>query len=136
MISGQQTSLGYLQARVAEEETRHLPDSELLGRFARHHDEAAFATLVRRHGPMVLRLCQRLLRHSHDAEDVFQATFFVLARKAGCGVAGSWSFTTLKEGKYRMAIEYSNSDPKQGDVSLWVGKATTAEVELEIVPQK
>jgi hypothetical protein len=58
-----------------------------------------------------------------------------LAGPDGRGVAGSWSFTTLKEGKYRLAIEYSNSDPKQGDVSLWVGKATTNEVQFEIVPR-
>jgi hypothetical protein len=52
----------------------------------------------------------------------------------GRGVAGVWYFTTLKEGKYHLAIEYTN-DPKQCDVSLWVGKATTNEVAFEIVAQ-
>jgi RNA polymerase sigma factor (sigma-70 family) len=60
-----------------------LSDAELLGRFVARRDEAAFELLVWRHGTMVLNLCRRLLRHEHDAEDAFQATFLVLARKAG-----------------------------------------------------
>jgi RNA polymerase sigma factor (sigma-70 family) len=58
------------------------PDGQLLDRFVVGHNEDAFAELVRRHGPMVLRVCQRALHHAQDAEDAFQATFIVLARKA------------------------------------------------------
>src|SRR5579884_2974105 len=57
-------------------------DADLLRNFIRHQDEHAFETLVRRHGPLVLRVCRRLLKNAHDAEDAFQATFLVLIRKA------------------------------------------------------
>jgi RNA polymerase sigma factor (sigma-70 family) len=57
-------------------------DAELLDGFARGHDESAFAALVARHGSMVLNVCRRLLGDAQAAEDAFQATFLVLARKA------------------------------------------------------
>src|SRR5437899_11078161 len=59
-----------------------VPDAQLLEWFARAHEEAPFAALVRRHGPMVLSVAQHVLPHVQDAEDVFQATFLLLARKA------------------------------------------------------
>src|SRR5262245_38504777 len=71
-------------------------DGQLLARFAATRDEAAFEALLRRHGPLVLGVCRRVLRHAHDAEDAFQATFLVLARKAASiakrDSVGSWLY--------------------------------------------
>ncbi|HWE39489.1 MAG TPA: sigma-70 family RNA polymerase sigma factor [Isosphaeraceae bacterium] len=66
--------------------TAGLSDEELLGRFVGRRDAAggaAFEAIVRRHGPMVLATCRRLLREPADAADAFQATFLVLASRAG-----------------------------------------------------
>src|SRR5258708_25106408 len=59
-----------------------LPDRELLHRYVARRDKAAFEALLRRHGPMVLGLCRRLLPGEHNAEDAFQTTFLALARGA------------------------------------------------------
>ncbi|WP_162667380.1 sigma-70 family RNA polymerase sigma factor [Gemmata massiliana] len=59
-----------------------VPDADLLSRFIRSRDGAAFAALVERHGPMVLRVCRRTLWDAHAAEDAFQATFLALIRGA------------------------------------------------------
>ncbi|WP_406695878.1 sigma-70 family RNA polymerase sigma factor [Singulisphaera sp. Ch08] len=62
-----------------------MSDGQLLGHFNAHRNESAdkaFAALVRRHGPMVLRVCQQILGDRHNAEDAFQATFLVLARRS------------------------------------------------------
>src|SRR4029077_10979457 len=55
---------------------------QLLQRFIAEREEAAFTALIERHGGMVLGVCRRVLQDVHEAEDAFQATFLVLARKA------------------------------------------------------
>jgi RNA polymerase sigma factor (sigma-70 family) len=68
--------------KLASPRTPLRTDQELLEDFAARRDESAFAALVLRHGPMVLRVCRRVLGHEQDAEDAFQATFLVLASNA------------------------------------------------------
>src|SRR5262245_47952579 len=70
------------QLRPAPWAAEEVSDCALLERFSAERDEAAFAELVRRHGPMVLAICRRLLRQEQDAEDGFQATFLALVRRA------------------------------------------------------
>jgi RNA polymerase sigma factor (sigma-70 family) len=74
-------------------------DAELLERFVTCHEEAAFAALVERHGPMVLGVCRYLLPNAHDIEDSFQATFLVLVSKA----AAIQRRTLLANWLYRVA---------------------------------
>jgi RNA polymerase sigma factor (sigma-70 family) len=68
---------------VRQLEAAEQTDLELLEAFAAGRDEAAFAALIERHGPLVWGACQRALGHTQDAEDAFQATFLILARRAG-----------------------------------------------------
>src|SRR5579883_1142509 len=86
---------------------RHLPgpagvplagvsDGQLLQRYVAQADETAFTALFTRHAPMVLGVCRRVLHQEQDAEDAFQATFLLLARKAASirkrESVGSWLY--------------------------------------------
>ena len=88
-----------------------LSDDQLLERFTRQGDaaEVAFVALVQKHGPMVLRVCRGVLRDPHDAEDAFQATFLVLALKAGTirerNSVASWLFGTARRVAIRAKSE-------------------------------
>jgi RNA polymerase sigma factor (sigma-70 family) len=88
----------HLRRAAQAQEGGELRDGQLLECFVTRRDEAAFEALVRRHGPMVLGVCRRLLRHPQDAEDAFQVTFLVLARKAKAlrqgDLVGNWLYGT------------------------------------------
>ena len=80
-------------------------DAELLGRFVADRDERAFATLVRRHGPLVWGVCWQVLHHRQDAEDAFQATFLLLARHARSIRDGQALASWLYRAAYRVATK-------------------------------
>lgn len=86
--------VGYFARWQHDASVGSLADAELLRRFVTQRDELAFAQMVRRHGPMVLRTCQRVIGQAHDADDAFQATFMVLVRRAGSiqppGMLAAW----------------------------------------------
>jgi RNA polymerase sigma factor (sigma-70 family) len=126
-------------------------DRDLLARFAQSGDEEAFAALVSRHGPMVLGVCARVLRHAQDAEDAFQATFLVLARKAGglsrpallanwlYGVAYRISLRVRMETAQRRARETTVPDVAAMDATPaceWIDVRLVLDDEIARLPDK
>jgi RNA polymerase sigma factor (sigma-70 family) len=97
MASGQlSTVLRHLRRAALLSEGAAQTDGDLLNRYLIEHDDAAFESLLVRHGPMVLGVCQRILRNEADAHDAFQATFLVFVRRAVSiqppGMVGNWLY--------------------------------------------
>jgi RNA polymerase sigma factor (sigma-70 family) len=125
------------------------PDRQLLERFVGGRDEGAFTALVQRHGPMVVGVCRRLLREPHDIEDAFQATFLVLARKAGSirqgESVGSWlhgvalhvARNIRREAARRERRERGRRPPaarEAGESLTWAGLRSVLDEELGRLP--
>jgi len=133
MAHGQLSKVIRFLRRAAGPEPGTVTDRQLLERFARNREEDAFATLADRHGPMVLAVCRRVLGDAHAAEDAFQATFLVLARKAAAvrwqeSVGGWLHEVALRVAqKARSAAARSRAFERQvADVS-----ATTSSTEVD-----
>src|SRR6516164_976745 len=105
MATGQMECVIRHIRNIALNDAHSLTDSQLLESFLSKTNHAAFEALVRRHGPMVLAVCHRILRNFHDAEDAFQATFLVLVRKASSigrrELLGNWLYGVA----YRTAMK-------------------------------
>jgi RNA polymerase sigma factor (sigma-70 family) len=76
------SALHHIHCLFGEGTRAGLPDARLLERYSTQRDESAFEVLVQRHGPMVMGVCRGVLDDSNDADDAFQATFLLLARKS------------------------------------------------------
>jgi len=115
--------IGQLLRVLCAHDTEGRTDGQLLERFLVHQDDAAFAALVRRHGPMVFGVCRRILGNDADSEDAFQATFLVLVRRAPSlrsrSIVGDWlhgvaRYTALKAkaaATHRQAKEQAMARP-------------------------
>jgi RNA polymerase sigma factor (sigma-70 family) len=127
-----------------------LGDAELLELFVSRRDEAAFEALVRRHGPMVLGVCRRVLKNDADAEDAFQAVFLVLVRKAASILprarVGNWLYgvahkTALKAkamSRTRRAKEQhaAASPTRDAMEDGWASLLEVLDGELSTLPEK
>jgi RNA polymerase sigma factor (sigma-70 family) len=142
-------AIGYLLGLALGREGAAPPDAELLERFVARQDAAAFAALVRRHGPMVLGVCRRVLGNEADAEDAFQATFLVLVRRAASVVpasgVGNWLYgvarnTSLKaksSNRRRRAREREAAEQRPPEAAeVWPQLQTELDEELSRLPEK
>src|SRR5690349_11505603 len=90
------TVIRHLRRAALLQAGESLTDGQLLETFLGQRDETAFEALLRRHGPMVLGVCRRVLGNPDDADDAFQATFLVLVRKVATvrkrEMVGSWLY--------------------------------------------
>src|SRR5580700_4226731 len=135
---------------VAGPSSIELPDQELLNRFAKTRDEAAFSLLLERHGPLVLGVCRRVLRDDDLADDVFQAVFLVLSQKAGSlrrgellanwlfGVARRLALSAKREFTRRQQREQRSAKDRPEAVSqpTWDDLMTVLEEELQRLPAR
>jgi RNA polymerase sigma factor (sigma-70 family) len=103
--------------RIGAEGAKDLSDGDLLARFLADRNDPAFAVLVKRHGPMVLGLCYRILADMHAAEDCFQATFMVLVRRAhsfSCtGSVANWLYTVAQRLAIKTQAQIANCHKKE-----------------------
>jgi RNA polymerase sigma factor (sigma-70 family) len=107
-------------------------DCELLRRFAKERDGEAFAGLVRRHGPLVLGVCRRMLQREEDAEDVFQATFLVLARQASSiqkrKAIGSWLYGVARRLSLQAQADAARRESRERQVAKVPWKESLPEI--------
>jgi RNA polymerase sigma factor (sigma-70 family) len=147
--------LEHVQRRLRPSFSGVVTDAQLLERFLHERDEAAFELLMWRHGPMVFGVCLRVLQHTQDAEDAFQAAFLMLARKAYSigqreSVSG-WLYMVayrialrartraLRRGRLEkplddLPIDHKSCDP--ADLSSWRELRQLLDAELSQIPEK
>ena len=143
--------LRHIRRIALSAEAANLDDARLMERFLAQRDEAAFEALLRRHGPMVLGVCRRLLQDPHDSEDAFQATFLVLLRRAHSvgkrELVGNWlygvAYRTALKARTQVARRRARSKPladvpaeeSESDV-VWKDLRPVLDEEVQRLPDK
>ncbi len=143
------TFLEHLRRTMLYHEDEGITDSALLECFIGQRDEAAFAALMRRHGPMVLGVCRRVLHNEADAEDCFQATFLVLVRKAASirprGMVANWLYGVARNTATRAKAMRNRRRKREGEAAAQNVRASAdqaqqlpelLEQELQALPDK
>jgi RNA polymerase sigma factor (sigma-70 family) len=141
-----------LRGLVGNPAAEPLADAHLLERFVAGRDTTAFEALVQRYGPLVLGVCRRVLGNTHDAEDAFQATFLIFARRAASihsqGAVGSWLCGTAyrvslkaKAGIARRRAQERNAGntmvkPTTENLAAWKELRPVLDEELNRLPEK
>lgn len=150
MSEGRRPALLAYLLRLGRDPAVESSDAQLLERFIGERDEAAFASLMRRHGPLVWNVCRRVLVEEHAAEDAFQATFLVLVRKARSvskrESVRSWLYGVAlrvalrarqREGLRR--VREQSTPPRQADTAAeadWDDMRSILDEEIQRLPEK
>jgi RNA polymerase sigma-70 factor (ECF subfamily) len=126
----------FLRRAALRQDGAGLTDGELMEQYVARRDEAAFEALVRRHGPMVLRVCRRILRNQADAEDAFQATFLVFVRKAASirsrGTVSNWLYGVAHNTALKAKAMNSKRRQKEQEAGTVPKHEARAEVRQEV----
>src|SRR5207248_2726941 len=120
-----QTVVRCLRSFVSPRPLEGVRDSDLLGQFVATQSGDAFARLVQRHGPMVLGLARRVLRDHQLAEDVFQAVFLILARKAHAIRGGEALPAWLHSVAFRLALRARKKRERAPVPPIRAGRASS-----------
>jgi len=149
MPSRMDAVMRHVHRTVLLRDSREMTDAQLLNAFVLRRDETAFESIVRRHGPMVMGVCGRVLRNQHDAEDAFQATFLILVRKARSIVPRDMLGNWLHGVAYRTAMKARAAIGKRGAKEklalpavprsaeeIWQDVQPLLDQELDRLPQK
>jgi RNA polymerase sigma factor (sigma-70 family) len=143
------TVVEFIHGLVVDPDLASRTDSELLKRFLANRDENAFEALVRRHGPMVLGLCRRILRDPQEAEDAFQAAFLIFVRRAASIVKpellGNWLYGVASRTAHaaraataKRRVKEANAVPREqpAEESAWTELQPFLDHELSRLPAK
>jgi RNA polymerase sigma factor (sigma-70 family) len=131
--------INHVHKTMLRQEAARLSDGQLLECYVRGREDAIFDAIVRRHGPMVMGICRRILRNRHDAEDAFQATFLVLVRKAASiasrQLLGNWLYGVAHNTALKARAAIARRRRREAQVSeLPESEAVPQEVWNDLLP--